>query len=348
VVKHILDYSAICCRQFMQCDRRAHIWRCSECQFPKCKLCDARPEVPVSPNHVSEDGSWYCLTHRYPPCHVCRLTPRPPSGMHSKMRFRDWTCGTCKANLMRCKDWTCATCKANEMLSPPPVARGDGRRKPRTCDGCGSERALTEFSKEKKAAYDRHKKTICKLCEKPPCAVCGHRAKSKVAQSDKIAGQWWCPNPPCQAAKACAQGAHPCTVCGQCKEKEAFHSSPRLTHQRKLSDVCDACAFPTCCLCGTKHADSDAPLRKNARGRVGERWYCDPCAFPTCNHCGRKHSETKRQRSVLPHDAPGRLTGQWFCDKPACQAALRQTASGSVANSSSDLGSSSGSGSAGI
>ena len=37
--------------------RRAHVWRCVECQYPKCKLCDARPEMPVSHNHMEADGS---------------------------------------------------------------------------------------------------------------------------------------------------------------------------------------------------------------------------------------------------------------------------------------------------
>ena len=85
--------------------RRAHVWRCVECQYPKCKLCDARPEMPVSHNHMEADGSWYCLMHRYPPCHICRITPRPASTMHgSKRRFADWTCPECKAGESSCAD----------------------------------------------------------------------------------------------------------------------------------------------------------------------------------------------------------------------------------------------------
>ena len=95
-VKHIQEYSTIYCRQFLQGERRAHIWRCMECQFPKCKLCDDRPDSPVMFNHVEADGSWYCLLHRYPPCCVCRVTPRPESAMVSKMKFKDWTCDACK------------------------------------------------------------------------------------------------------------------------------------------------------------------------------------------------------------------------------------------------------------
>ena len=39
--KHITEYSTIYCRQFLQGERRAHIWRCMDCQYPKCKLCSA-------------------------------------------------------------------------------------------------------------------------------------------------------------------------------------------------------------------------------------------------------------------------------------------------------------------
>ena len=59
VKKHLLDYSASCCRQLLQRERRTHAWRCVDCQYPECKLCDARPEMPVSHNHVEADGSWY-------------------------------------------------------------------------------------------------------------------------------------------------------------------------------------------------------------------------------------------------------------------------------------------------
>ena len=92
----MVEYSTIYCRQFLQGECRAHIWRCMECQFPKCKLCDAGPESPVMFNHLEKDGSWYCLLHRYPPCSVCRITPRPETAMQSKMKFKDWTCEGCR------------------------------------------------------------------------------------------------------------------------------------------------------------------------------------------------------------------------------------------------------------
>ena len=95
-VKHLLAYSAICCRQFLQGERRAHMWRCMDCQFPKCKLCDARPEMAVSANHMESDGSWYCMLHRYPPCRVCRITPRSEGAIKSQIKFRDWVCATCQ------------------------------------------------------------------------------------------------------------------------------------------------------------------------------------------------------------------------------------------------------------
>ena len=47
---------------------------------------------------------------------------------------------------------------------------------------------------------------------------------------------------------------------------------------------------------------------------------CATCEFPSCAACGTKHSGTK----ALYTNAPGRLLGQWFCKKPACQDAFRQ------------------------
>ena len=89
--KHLTEYSAIACKQHLLGERRAHLYKCYECQFPRCKHCEQRPEKPVSPNHLTADGSWLCQMHRYPPCSVCKK-PKPATAKH---RFARWTCSDC-------------------------------------------------------------------------------------------------------------------------------------------------------------------------------------------------------------------------------------------------------------
>ena len=187
--------------------RRAHVWRCVECQYPKCKLCDARPEMPVSHNHMEADGSWYCLMHRYPPCHICRITPRPASTMHgSKRRFADWTCPECKANESSCADdrsskpvssaqasavSLTALGNTTQCQDTKPAANEDrkevqslsriihGNRSNQTfpCKECGVVRPFTDFFRDPK---NRNRAARCDFCMFPSCAFCGQKGDTDV------------------------------------------------------------------------------------------------------------------------------------------------------------------------
>ena len=179
-VKHILDYSPIYCRQFLQDERRAHIWRCMACQFPKCKLCDARPESPVMLNHVEADGSWYCLLHRYPPCCVCRVTPRPASAMVSKKKFKDWTCDGCrdvdKEGQSSAKPSDAGT-GAHAVESGARTSSSAAGTSPtdlgalHPCKECQQPLRSEDFRKYKNRHVSRTGR--CKACEFPACASCG-------------------------------------------------------------------------------------------------------------------------------------------------------------------------------
>ena len=142
----------------------------------KMQLCDAKPESPVMFNHVEKDGSWYCLLHRYPPCSVCRITPRPESAMHSKMKFKDWTCEACRH-----------TQKAEQTTPQPFITVNDsvecsfGPRPSNTtammkrgwhpCTECHLERQTKDFRQREN--YNIPKTGRCRDCEFPPCAACG-------------------------------------------------------------------------------------------------------------------------------------------------------------------------------
>ena len=79
VSKHLKEYSAIQCKEFLNGDRTFHKWQCYECWYPECSVpgCTERPLVAVAHNHVEADGSWYCHSHQYPPCSVALHLAQP-------------------------------------------------------------------------------------------------------------------------------------------------------------------------------------------------------------------------------------------------------------------------------
>ena len=95
IEKHMTEYSAIFCKQYLREEYRELNYRCMECQFPKCDRCDARPEKPVSANHLDAKGRWLCPYHRYPPCSGCGA-PKPLSMQGGNNKFSQWTCENCK------------------------------------------------------------------------------------------------------------------------------------------------------------------------------------------------------------------------------------------------------------
>ena len=222
IVKHILAYSPIYCRQFIQGERRAHIWRCTDCQFPKCKLCDARPEIPVSHNHVEADGSWYCLQHRYPPCCVCRKTPRPATAMHSKLKFKDWTCAACKtsraiASSAEQRNATaCTVDRSSELASQEqaeaPTVHGTTYRI-NDMNTAASAPIIAGASSE-----DKH---FCKDARRKPDL---HEGSAATTTSHDVQGK-----------------AYPCTECGEMQTKDRF----RLRDEKHInrSGRCEACDF---------------------------------------------------------------------------------------------------------
>ena len=94
--KHLTQFSAVFCKQFLQKERRDRNFRCLECQFPKCGKCNATLDKPVFGNHLDANGQWYCHTHRYPPCSVCRITQRSGAKLNHRFRFQEWVCSGCQ------------------------------------------------------------------------------------------------------------------------------------------------------------------------------------------------------------------------------------------------------------
>ena len=211
VVKHILAYSAICCRQFIQGDRRAHIWRCTDCQFPKCKLCDARPEMPVSHNHVEADGSWYCLMHRYPPCHVCRVTPRPAWAMHSKLKFSDWTCSKCKGENSTCADGRSSKPAPGMQPSTDTVAVMHNSVNKERDDGMHSQQEGQLTNQASVQGRSGVKAKPATVSSSPPATIGSHagHTSSKTLQKQ-----------------------HECSECKIWKTNTEFRKSLKCKHQR--------------------------------------------------------------------------------------------------------------------
>eukprot|EP00959_Pyramimonas_sp_CCMP1952_P289632 6057638-Pyramimonas_sp.AAC.3 len=95
VEKHITEYSQVFCKQYLMGERRELNYRCLECQFPKCDRCEARPEKPVSANHVDSKGKWLCRVHRYPPCSGCGKA-KTDEMIAGKNRLKQWRCEECQ------------------------------------------------------------------------------------------------------------------------------------------------------------------------------------------------------------------------------------------------------------
>ena len=100
--KHISLFGPAAVKQWKNKVRRQDVWRCYECQYPKCVKCaasgkDTRPMYAV-PHNALVDGQYYCLDCRYPPC-KCGARRQNPGGRN---RFKEYTCDRC-ANEAYCK-----------------------------------------------------------------------------------------------------------------------------------------------------------------------------------------------------------------------------------------------------
>ena len=190
-------------------------------------------------NHVEKDGSWYCLLHRYPPCCVCRTTPRPESAMQSKMKFKDWTCESCR-NAQKAGHTTPQPTShsgahilpldaaATPDVSSTPAESTAKRHGWHTCQECGKEVRTKDF-RQKTTGHRISER--CKACEFPTCAVCGKHWESKTprrpdkdllkyenAMFPSQSVRWYC-----ETKKECqAQRPRPCYLCHEYRESDMF------------------------------------------------------------------------------------------------------------------------------
>ena len=205
--KQVKEYSAILCRQFLHAERREHIWKCYECQYPECCVpgCKERPPGAVSHNHVEADGRWFCHNHRYPPCSVCRLTPRPPSTCNGKIKFKEWTCAICQTTGgAGARNATASTTASGEQdasagpsptiaeqdagAGPSPSGGATATHKQITCKKCADAQPEENFRQ-----YDnRHRSARCLACEFPQCAACKRQRKQSEGPVP-VKGVWYSP-----------------------------------------------------------------------------------------------------------------------------------------------------------
>ena len=67
--------------------RKHSTWRCLECDFPPCKICRAKPDIPKTAPYICER----CL---FPPC-KCGAQ-RPSSTKYRCTNMKTWTCSKCR------------------------------------------------------------------------------------------------------------------------------------------------------------------------------------------------------------------------------------------------------------
>ena len=79
----------------MQEDR----WVCYDCQYPKCKSCNQRPDFIPSHNSKDKDGQYLCTACRRPPCNACKTAQRPPDAKYNVERKPVWICAACTTAL---------------------------------------------------------------------------------------------------------------------------------------------------------------------------------------------------------------------------------------------------------
>ena len=168
--KHITMYSAVVCKQFLQGVNGGRGFRCNECQFPKCALCDNRPEKAISPNHLEPDGKWYCRKHRYPPCSICRVAERPLGYQKSKVKFKEWICSTCTTKDHETPAGTEPVASLTTNVADSQQSqnvRNKNSRASMKCQlpFCGKSHPDVNFKDRRAQA--------CNSCEYPRCKNCG-------------------------------------------------------------------------------------------------------------------------------------------------------------------------------
>ena len=167
--KHITEYSAIVCKHFLQKQDKTTGYRCNECQFPKCALCDNRPDKAISPNHLEKDGKWYCRKCRYPPCSKCRVTERPPGFQKTKLKFKEWVCADC-------------TSKASQGATPPPV-NASGDLQTQNCDDAEQNEEVGRGTEQQRTSKNSQEYKVCPVCERSPPLIEFRDRKATVCLS---------------------------------------------------------------------------------------------------------------------------------------------------------------------
>ena len=77
------------------------VWKCYECQYPRCKGCGVRSEYAgPSKECYTGDGKYICPVCRRPPCVVCRKS-RPMSSKYVVERMPNWMCDICEEKIIR-------------------------------------------------------------------------------------------------------------------------------------------------------------------------------------------------------------------------------------------------------
>ena len=202
-----------------------------------------------------------CDLCRFPSCDLCGQKSSTAVPIANKQPKENGS--------KECGQWYCdfKTCKA---------------LRPRTCDVCLQDKDVQMF---KKYGTCRNLHSSCLACEFPTCRICGHahpESESPIEKNSRsrLGSHWYCPEASCQErlqqdSNTCQERQRRCDVCLQHKDKQLFAKYK----DGKYHTSCSACAYPTCRICGHEHPQSEKPINKRSRNRLGTHWYC---SAPSC------------------------------------------------------------------
>ena len=223
--------------------------------------------------------------------------------MVSKMKFKDWTCDSCRDEQKTDQraQQASSNSNANDDAGAAPATAATTTPKRRgwhTCKQCHLERQHKDFR-----VYDKGQNASrCRDCEYPTCAACGKRSQKQVEppsqelqayESATFPGQrtrWYCDNPRCQTQSPCK-----CDLCLQYRECDMF----RRKASRNALTTCAACQYPTCHICAFQHPASAKAILKNGRSRLGLQWYCTKAPCQEALRCAvREQKKTKTETDL--------------------------------------------------
>ena len=224
--------------------KKMELWRCYDCQFPRCNTCFERPVVPPM-----NQGKWYeCPACRQAESAICVKCEDPyktraqgrKSGLCDKCNWPPCECGAARPRRTDYSKNERPTWKCNECSAP-------------VCKRCSAK-----FDAAKKG----RESGLCDTCNWPPCkGGCGKpRPCLDVHYSDAQRPNWKCNDcSPTQESTCVGVG------CGK-----VFETGTR----GRKSGLCDACNWPPCPGCKAPRPFHNDPYS------VGKKkvWWCKACA----------------------------------------------------------------------